>query len=135
MNVVFGRYKRVLEETKNYVRGMYGKPPGEISQEMYKTILGSKWKDEVIEVRPADLLKPMYKKSRDELSDMGLLRKDEDVLSYAMFPEEAKKFLSGQAKPEFTSDQLPLEFEMRGRRFRVTLNGEQYEVTIKGVGK
>jgi len=133
MNVVFGKYKRVLEETKNYVRGMYGKPPAEISQEVYKTILGRNWHDEIVEARPADLLKPMFKKSRDELEGLGLLKKEEDVLSYAMFPEEAKKLLSGQAKPEFTSDQLPLEYEMQGRRFRVALGSQEYDVTIRGV--
>jgi pyruvate carboxylase subunit B len=135
MNGVFGRYKRVLEETKNYVKGMYGKPPGEISEEMYRTVLGANWRDEVIEVRPADLLKPMYKQRKDELEELGLLKKEEDVLSYAIFPEEAKKFLSGQAKPEFVSAQLPLEQEMQGRRFRVSLNSEKYDVTVRQVRK
>jgi pyruvate carboxylase subunit B len=133
MNVLFGRYKRVLEETKNYVKGMYGKPPAEISEKVCKQILGPKWLDEIIDVRPADLLKPMYQKCRDELEDMGLLKKEEDAISYAMFPEEAKKFLSGQAKAEFMSTDLPLEFEMRGRRFRVSLGGEKYDATIRKV--
>jgi len=131
MNVLFGRYKRVLEETKNYVKGMYGKPPAEISEEICKKILGSDWRDAVIDCRPADLLEPMYKKCRDELEDLELLKKEEDIVSYALFPEETKKLLSGEAKPEFTSDELPLEAEMRGRRFRVSLNGEDYEVTIR----
>jgi pyruvate carboxylase subunit B len=135
MNVLFGRYKRVLEETKNYIKGMYGKPPAEISDEIYKKILGAKWKDEVINVRPADLLAPMYKKCRDELEELKLLNKEEDVISYAMFPEETKKFLSGQAKPEFTSADLPLEFEMRGRRFKVSIGGEEYDLTIRKVKK
>jgi len=135
MNVLFGRYKRVIEETKNYVKGMYGKPPAEISEEICKKILGPNWRDEIIDCRPADLLEPMYKKCRDELEDLGLLTKEEDVISYAMFPEETKKLLSGQVKPEFTSDELPLESEMRGRRFRVTLNGKEYEVTIRKVEK
>jgi len=135
MNVLFGRYKRIIEETKNYVKGMYGKPPAEISREIYKKILGSSWRDEIIDCRPADLLEPMYKKCKDELEELKLLTKEEDVISYALFPEETKKLLSGQAKPEFTSDELPLEAEMRGRRFRVTLNGEEYEVTIRNVKK
>lgn len=135
MNVLFGRYKRVLEETKNYVKGMYGKPPAEISEEIYKKILGSDWRDAIIDCRPADLLEPMYKKCRDELEELGLLKKPEDVVSYALFPEETKKFLSGEAKPEFTSDELPLEGEMRGRRFGVSLNGEDYEVAIRKVKK
>lgn len=131
MNVLFGRYKRVLEETKNYVKGMYGKPPAEISEEFYKKILGSNGRDELIDCRPADLLEPMFKKCRDELEDLGLLKKPEDVISYALFPEETKKLLSGEVKPEFTSDELPLEGELRGRLFRVSLNGEDYEVTIR----
>jgi pyruvate carboxylase subunit B len=135
MNVLFGRYKRVLEETRNYVKGMYGKPPAEISEEIYKRILGSNWRDAVIDCRPADLLEPMYKKCRDELEDLGLLKKEEDVVSYALFPEETKKLLRGEAKPEFTSDELPLEAEMLGRLFRVSLNGEDYEVTIRKVKK
>jgi pyruvate carboxylase subunit B len=135
MNVLFGKYKRVLEETKDYVRGMYGKPPADISEEIYKKILGTDWRDEIIDCRPADLLKPMYKRCRDELEDLGLLTKEEDVISYAIFPEETKKLLSGQAKPEFTSAELPLETEMCGRRFKVTLNGEEYEATIRKVKK
>jgi pyruvate carboxylase subunit B len=135
MNVLFGRYKRVLEETKNYVKGMYGKPPAEISEEIYMQILGPNWRDEIIDVRPADLLKPMYKKCKDELEDLGLLKKQEDVISYAMFPEETKKFLSGQTEPEFTSADLPLEDEMRGRRFKVSLGNEEYEVAIRKVKK
>ena len=135
MNVVHGRYKRILEETKNYVKGMYGKPPGKIADDIYQTALGSGWRNEIIDVRPADLLEPMYQKCRDELEGLGLLRKEEDVISYAMFPEETKKLLSGHAKPEFTSDQLPLDCEMRGRLFRVTLNDQKYDVTIRGVKK
>jgi len=135
MNVLFGRYKRVLEETRSYVKGMYGKPPAEIPEKIYRQILGPKWRDEVITARPADLLKPMYKKCRDELEEMRLLTKEEDVVSYALFPEETKKLLSGQAKPEFKSTDLPLEHEMRGRRFRVSIGGEEYDVTMRKVNK
>ena len=131
MNVLFGRYKRVIEETKKYVRGMYGRPPGKISEEMYEKILGPNWRDEVIDCRPADLLEPMYKRCKEELEELGLLKKEEDVISYALFPEQTKKLLSGEAKPEFTSAELPLEQEMLGRRFKVLLNDEEYEVTIR----
>ncbi|MFQ6080200.1 MAG: pyruvate carboxylase subunit B [Candidatus Bathyarchaeia archaeon] len=131
MNVLFGRYKRVIEETKKYIRGMYGRPPGKISEEMYEKILGPNWRDEIIDRRPADLLEPMYKRCKEELEELGLLRKEEDVISYALFPEQTKKLLSGEAKPEFTSAELPLEQEMLGRRFKVLLNDEEYEVTIR----
>ena len=133
MNVLFGRYKRVLEETKKYVKGMYGTPPGKISEDIYVKILGPNWRDEVIDCRPASLLEPTYERCREELEKLGLLTKEEDIISYALFPEQTKKLLSGEAKPEFTSDQLPLVQEMLGRRFNVWLNNEEYEVTIKKV--
>lgn len=110
MNVLFGRYKKIPKETKDYVKGMYGKPPGEISKEIYKTILGPNWKDEIIECRPSDLLEPMYKKRKDELEEMGLLKKPEDVLTYAIYPQVGLKFLKGEAVAGFTSNQLPLSF-------------------------
>ena len=111
MNVLFGRYKKIPKETKDYVKGMYGKPPAEISKEIYKTILGPKWKDEIIECRPSDLLEPMYKKRKDELEEMGLVKKPEDVLTYAIYPQVGLKFLKGEAVAEFSSSQLPLPFD------------------------
>ncbi|MGM0405683.1 MAG: pyruvate/oxaloacetate carboxyltransferase [Thermoplasmatota archaeon] len=109
MNVKFGRYERITNPTKEYFRGMYGRPPGEISEEMYEKILGPDWEDEVIYERPASLLEPEYKKKKDELEDMGLLRKPEDVLTYTIYPDIGLKFLKGEVKAEFTSDELPLE--------------------------
>ncbi|MCG2825095.1 MAG: pyruvate carboxylase subunit B, partial [Thermoplasmatales archaeon] len=108
MNVLFGRYKKIPKETKDYVKGMYGKPPAEISKEIYETILGPNWKDEIIECRPSDLLEPMYKKRKDELEEMGLVKKPEDVLTYAIYPQVGLKFLKGEAVAEFSSSQLPL---------------------------
>ncbi len=109
MNVKFGRYERITNPTKEYFRGMYGRPPGEISEEMYEKILGPDWEDQVIDERPASLLEPEYKKKKDELEDMGLLRKPEDVLTYTIYPDIGLKFLKGEVEAEFTSDQLPLE--------------------------
>jgi len=108
LNVKFGRYKVIPKETKDYCRGLYGKPPAPIKKEIMEIVLGKDWEDKVITCRPADLLEPMYKKRRDELEDMGLLRKEEDVLTYAIYPEVGLKFLKGEAKPEFTSKELPL---------------------------
>ncbi len=108
LNVKFGRYKVIPKETKDYCRGLYGKPPAPIKEEIMEIVLGKDWEDKVITCRPADLLEPMYKKRRDELEDMGLLRKEEDVLTYAIYPEVGLKFLKGEAKPEFISKELPL---------------------------
>ena len=55
MNVLHGRYKVITKETKEYCRGMYGKSPAPIKNEIMKKVLGPKWKDEVIDCRPSDL--------------------------------------------------------------------------------
>jgi pyruvate carboxylase subunit B len=120
MNVLHGRYKVITKETKDYCRGMYGKPPAPIKPEIMKKILGPKWKDEIIDCRPSDLIKPMWdvkKKELQEIDGGSLIKKEEDIMTYVLFPQVGLKFLKGQTKPEFTSDQLPLPADhklMRG---------------------
>jgi len=108
MNVKFGRYKTIPQETKDYCKGMYGKPPGEIKPEIMEKVLGPNWKDEVVDCRPADLLEPMFDKRKEELEKMGLVKKEEDIMTYALFPKVGLKFLKGEAKSEFSSKELPL---------------------------
>jgi len=114
MNVLFGRYKNIPQETKEYLRGKYGKPPAEIKPEIYEKVLGPNWKDEIIDCRPADLLEPKWDKRKEELEakekelDKKLINKEEDIMTYAIYPQVGLKFLAGEAVPEFTSDQLPL---------------------------
>ena len=94
LNVVLGeRYKVIPEEVKNYVRGLYGRPPGPIDPEVKRKVIG----DAVpITVRPADLLAPAMDKARQEI---GALATDaEDVISYALFPQVAKPFLERRAR-------------------------------------
>lgn len=89
LNVLSGaRYKLVPGEVKNYVRGLYGRPPAPISPEVQKKIIGD---DEVVTVRPADLLEPGLAKAERDSASFALSK--EDVLSYALFPQVAKKFL------------------------------------------
>jgi oxaloacetate decarboxylase alpha subunit len=97
MNVLTGkRYSAVLTETTNYVKGLYGEPPGPISDEIKKKILGN---EEPITCRPADLLQPGLEEARKAAG--SLARSEEDVISYALFPEIAKQFFlareAGQA--------------------------------------
>lgn len=88
LNVMTGkRYSVVAMETRNYVMGLCGEAPGRISDEIKEKVLGKK---EPITCRPADLLKPGLEKAR---ADAGAMAKsEEDVLSYALFPEIAKDF-------------------------------------------
>lgn len=91
-NVITGsRYKMVPNEIKSYVKGLYGKPPGPISDDVRKLIIG---KDEVITVRPADLLENELEKAKAEIPD--LYESMEDVLSYVLFPQIAKEFLENR---------------------------------------
>jgi pyruvate/oxaloacetate carboxyltransferase len=93
LNVITGkRYSVVATETKNYVMGLYGEPPGPISEEMTKKVLGKK---QPITIRPADLLSPGLEKARKESAPFA--RSEEDVLSYALFPEVAKEFFAARA--------------------------------------
>jgi pyruvate carboxylase subunit B len=108
MNVLHGRYKVITKETKDYCRGMYGKPPAPIKPEIMKKILGAKWKDEVIDCRPSDLLKPMWETRKSELKEHEVKLTDENIMTYAIYPQVGLKFLKGEAMAEFTSEQLPL---------------------------
>lgn len=88
LNVMTGkRYSVVATETRNYLMGLYGEPPGPVSEEMKKMILGKK---EPITCRPADLLKPGLDQARKDAG--SLATSEEDVLSYALFPDIAKEF-------------------------------------------
>ena len=88
MNVLAGeRYKNVSKEIKAYIKGEYGKAPGEINPELQKKVLGD---EEPVTCRYADLLEPEFEKTKAELGDTA--KCDEDVLSYIAFPTQAEAF-------------------------------------------
>ena len=102
MNVISGeRYKMIPKEIKDYVKGLYGKPPVSISEEMTKLIIGE---DDVITVRPADLLTPELAQYKKEIGEYA--KSTEDVLMYAMFPQQGKDFL-GRREDRFYD--IPLQ--------------------------
>ncbi len=122
MNVLHGRYKVIPKETKDYCRGMYGKPPAEIKPDIMKKVLGPKWKEEVIDCRPSDLLEPLWDQKKNELKEIdggSLIKKEEDVMTYILYPQVGLKFLKGQAVAEFTSDILPLPIDHQFTRAMV----------------
>ena len=106
-NVITGeRYKMVPTETKNYVKGLYGKSPAPISDEIRKRIIGD---DEVFEGRPADMLEPQLDNYKKEIKEY--IEQDEDVLSYALFPQVAVPFFKQRlaAKYKIETDLLDQE--------------------------
>jgi pyruvate carboxylase subunit B len=138
-NVLAGeRYKTITNEVKLYLQGRYGKAPGKVDEQLRKQAIGS---EDVIDVRPADLLKPELARLREEIG--SLAKSEEDVLTYAMFPDIGRKFLeereAGELKPEpllpipsgkgvaVADEGVPTEFV-------VDVHGETYRVDITGVG-
>lgn len=135
LNVLTGeRYKTITNEVKLYCQGKYGAPPGKINARLRQKAIGQ---TEVIEGRPADLLPCELERLRKNIG--GLAENEEDVLSYAMFPEVAKQFLEERKNlalspepllaPELNVKKQPLS------EFEFSLHGEQYHVKVGGTGK
>jgi pyruvate carboxylase subunit B len=127
MNVLHGRYKVITKETKDYCKGMYGKSPAPIKPEIMKKVLGPKWKEEVIDCRPSDLLKPMWDKCKSELKNYDVEITDENVMTYTLYPQVGLKFLMGKAKAEFTSNELPLPIDHELTRGMVKQSFPEYK--------
>lgn len=88
LNVLSGeRYKMITKESKGLLKGEYGQLPGEVNEDVRKKAIGD---EQPITVRPADLLEPELEKYREETKDIA--KCEEDVLSYALFPQVAEKF-------------------------------------------
>lgn len=102
MNVISGeRYKLVPSEIKDYVRGLYGKAPVPISEEIKELIIGQ---EAVVTVRPADLIASQLPEFRKEIAEYA--KTEEDVLMYALFPKQAKDFLGRREDPFYD---IPLQ--------------------------
>jgi len=94
LNVVLSeRYKIIPEEVRQYVRGYYGRPPAPIDPEVKRLAIGD---EQPIDCRPADLIPPGMEKARQEIGDLA--RDEEDVISYALFPQVARPFLERRAR-------------------------------------
>jgi oxaloacetate decarboxylase alpha subunit len=100
LNVLTGRYKMVSNETRDYMRGLYGRPPGPVNETVRRQLVGG---EEPITGRPADYLEPGLDKARAEVG--AYYQQEEDVLSYAVFPQQAMKFfqerLAGRTRVDY----------------------------------
>jgi len=133
LNVLMGeRYKVVPKEVKDYVKGLYGRTPAPVSKEIVAKVLGD---EKPITCRPADLLPPELDKVTKEAQDLGIVKKPEDILTYALYPAIAPKFLRGETKEETlvapsngrTVEPLPSEF-------KVEVDGDLFNVRIISAG-
>ncbi len=140
LNVVSGKkYKVITEETKDYLKGMYGKALGEINKDVQKKALGD---EEPITVRPADLIPDELDALTREVGDRA--KSIEDVLSYAMFPTIALEFFEERESGNFNPEPLELEEDatdntatapaLAPTEFNITIHGEEYHIKIEGTG-
>ncbi len=138
-NVLAGeRYKTITNEVKLYLQGGYGKAPGEVNEKLRFQAIGP---EDVILCRPADLLKPEMDRLRSEIGEVA--QSEEDVLTYAMFPDIGRKFLEERAAGTLTPETLlplpngaPASPAAEGvpTEFVIDVHGESYRVDITGVG-
>jgi len=137
MNVITGeRYKSITNEVKLYMQGRYGKAPGKIDEKIRKKAIGN---DEVITCRPADKLAPELDKLKKEIGELAT--SEEDVLTYAMFPEIGRQFLDDRANGILQAEALlPVSNGETGghlapTEFNVTMHGETYHIKVTGAGQ
>ena len=91
-NVLFGRYKVVSQQVKDYVYGLYGRPPAPVDPAVQQMILrGYERGQEPITFRPADILEPEMDRAREATGDIA--RDIGDVLTYALYPSTGMRFL------------------------------------------
>jgi pyruvate carboxylase subunit B len=137
LNVLTGaRYKSVTNEVKNYLLGHYGKAPGTVNNEVKQLAVGNA---EVVTCRPADLLE-------DEMANLrvqseNLAKSEEDVLTYAMFPDLAQTFLQERNAGTLRVEPLlskeaaaPSAARYAPNEFNVTLHGETFHIKLTGSG-
>ena len=103
LNVVMGRYKMITKETKAYVQGLYGRSPAPIDPGVQKLCIGD---EAPITTRPADSLEPELPKRRAELEELEIDFSEEDLISYALFPQVALEFFARRSRTERPREEL-----------------------------
>ncbi|MDK9558564.1 sodium-extruding oxaloacetate decarboxylase subunit alpha [Marinobacter sp. M216] len=132
INVLGGkRYDTITNEVKKYLQGWYGQAPAEVDAELQRRAVG---KEELVEERPANLIPRELEELRKQVGELA--ESDEDVLTYAMFPDQAKAYL--EQRRDGTLQSEPLEPIPSGRsgavssKFKITVHGESYDIDVTG---
>ncbi len=108
LNVLSGkRYSMITDETKHYAAGYYGRTPAPIDPKLRKKLCGNL---KPITCRPADLLKPGLVAAADAIP-AGLIHAEEDILSYALFPEVALGYFKWRNADPAKRDPIPADVE------------------------
>jgi oxaloacetate decarboxylase alpha subunit len=108
LNVLSGkRYSMVTDETKRYAAGYYGRTPAPIEPKLRKKLMGGL---KPIDCRPADLLKPGLVEAAKALPP-NTIKAEEDILSYAMFPEVALGYFKWRNADPSKREPIPADLE------------------------
>ncbi|MBI3804371.1 MAG: sodium-extruding oxaloacetate decarboxylase subunit alpha [Nitrospirae bacterium] len=140
LNVLTGeRYKVITTETKNYLKGLYGKPSGVVNEQVRKRAIGE---EEVVTGRPADLIEPELDRARTEMK--GVSQEIEDLITYTLFPKVALDFFAKKtdlmSKAETPSKEKPLAAVpapsplLAPSEYNVKVHGETFHVKVGGMG-
>jgi oxaloacetate decarboxylase (Na+ extruding) subunit alpha len=138
-NVLFGRYARLTQETRDLVTGRYGKTPAKVNADLLKDCLAQNKMDAPVTCRPADLIPMEWDKMVEESKANGGNGTEEDVLTYAMFPKVAPKFFKERANGPISSDSFvekpaKVAGENKGGSYTVSVNGTSYNVVSGPAG-
>ncbi len=118
LNVLSGeRYGMVTDETRNLVKGSYGRPPAPIPPEVRKKILGN---EKPITCRPADLLEPALPQATKHVDPPELIQSEEDIISYCIFPEPSIEYFKWRALSTEERPSPPADQEERNRKVAAT---------------
>ncbi|HEV2139955.1 MAG TPA: pyruvate carboxylase subunit B [Candidatus Dormibacteraeota bacterium] len=148
-NVLAGeRYATVTQELKDYLQGLYGRPPVPADPELRRLILG---REEPITIRPADLLEPQVEAARHQVRKLGFEPTDDLVLIHLMFPNLAADYAGGPEPPkkeepaqvataaELEPEPVPAPVAVAdppppAAEFDVEVEGEVFKVRVSGGG-
>jgi len=134
------RYKVIPKEVRDYVRGIYGRPPAPINKQLLAKVLGD---DVAVTCRPADLLPPELEIRTREAEELGIVGKEEDILTYAIYPQIAPKFLKGEAEEEKLQPAVATAATGGSgvgahtgifNKFKVVVDGEEFVVEVEPTG-
>ena len=141
MNVLMGPYKVMTQDFRNLITGKFGKLPTDADPELVAIALKQNNMEKVMTCRPADEIAPEWDKMVEESKKNGGNGSDEDVLTYAMFPNVAPKFFAERAKgpvdaaTAFAKKEAPACAKAsNGGSYTITVNGTAYNVTSDGKG-
>ncbi|TLE15551.1 pyruvate carboxylase subunit B [Helicobacter apodemus] len=128
------RYKTLTIESKNMIKGCYGKTPAPIAKELLDKIKAEG--EEIIDMRPADKIAPEMQKAKEESKEFA--KSPTDVISYAIFGGVAKTFLEERNENRLSPESLKTfedgSHSPMSKEFTINLHGESYRVKVEGSG-